>query len=224
MKKILDSLRDFIIALDKSKADKLRYKVEDKIVRIFITPYHTSLSEKDLQFSLGDLNVEVIVALGVHQQADLDQAIMAHGRILHDATIISVNTTRNNNLGNVNWLDETASSLSELVAGLAIDLGKETKNVFDPQIATALLTGIVAATDRFSNNKTSAQTMSVSSQLIAAGANQQLVATKLEQPPTPPNPPLAKTEPHPIKPMPPVQPLRYHLCRRQPNRATTEHY
>src|SRR4051794_31413194 len=34
----IDSLRDFIISLDKSKADKLRYKVEDQVVRIFITP------------------------------------------------------------------------------------------------------------------------------------------------------------------------------------------
>src|SRR3954470_23020010 len=46
-----DSLRDFIISLDKAKADKLRYKVEDQFVRIFITPYRTSLSEKDVQFS-----------------------------------------------------------------------------------------------------------------------------------------------------------------------------
>src|SRR5206468_10962115 len=43
-----DSLRDFIISLDKSKADKLRYKVEDEVVKIFITPYKASISEKDL--------------------------------------------------------------------------------------------------------------------------------------------------------------------------------
>src|SRR2546421_4153765 len=34
LEKNTDSLRDFIIALDKSKADKLRYKVEDKVVKI----------------------------------------------------------------------------------------------------------------------------------------------------------------------------------------------
>src|SRR5665647_1453957 len=34
LEKTTDSLRDFIIALDKSKADKLRYKVEDEMVRI----------------------------------------------------------------------------------------------------------------------------------------------------------------------------------------------
>ena len=48
IEKNTDSLRDFIIALDKSKADKLRYKVEDNVVRIFITPYKTSISQDDL--------------------------------------------------------------------------------------------------------------------------------------------------------------------------------
>ena len=47
-----DSLRDFIISLDKDKADKLRYKVEDQVVKIFITPYRTALSDKDLVFRL----------------------------------------------------------------------------------------------------------------------------------------------------------------------------
>jgi nanoRNase/pAp phosphatase (c-di-AMP/oligoRNAs hydrolase) len=32
LEKNTDSLRDFIIALDKAKADKLRYKIEDKYV------------------------------------------------------------------------------------------------------------------------------------------------------------------------------------------------
>ncbi|HSX27181.1 MAG TPA: hypothetical protein VLG25_00165, partial [Patescibacteria group bacterium] len=84
IEKNTDSLRDFIIALDKSKADKLRYKVEDKMVKIFITPYHTSVTEKDLEFSQGDLNVDLVIALGVIQRDDMDQAITAHGRILHD--------------------------------------------------------------------------------------------------------------------------------------------
>ena len=35
----VDSLRDFVIALDKEKADHLRYKVEGDMVKIFITPF-----------------------------------------------------------------------------------------------------------------------------------------------------------------------------------------
>jgi hypothetical protein len=178
IEKNTDSLRDFIIALDKNKADKLRYKVEDQMVRIFITPYRTSLSQSDLEFSQGDFNVELIIALGVKEQDDLDQAITAHGRILHDATVASVNIGSESSLGSINWSDPQASSLCEIVSDMASILGD---NLLDTQIATALLTGIVAETDRFSNDKTSALTMSASSQLMAAGANQQLVATELAE-------------------------------------------
>ncbi|HUA13190.1 MAG TPA: hypothetical protein VL989_01690 [Candidatus Sulfotelmatobacter sp.] len=182
IEKTTDSLRDFIIALDKNKADKLRYKVEDNIVRIFITPYRTKIGQEDLEFSQGDFNVDIVVALGVTNQSDLDEAITAHGRILHDATVASINTSQGaGDLGAINWSVPTASSLSELVAELSDAIGGK---LFDEQIATALLTGIVAETDRFSNEKTSSQTMNISGELMSAGANQQLIATQLEEAPT----------------------------------------
>ena len=120
--------------------------------------------------------------LGVKQQQDLDEAITSHGRILHDATVASITTGSDAGLGTIIWKDPQASSLSELVTELAASIGD---NVLDNQIATALLTGIVAETGRFSNDKTSSQTMSASSALLAAGANQQLVASKLEEPEKP---------------------------------------
>ncbi len=201
LEKNTDSLRDFIIALDKSKADKLRYKVEDKVVKIFITPYKTSLSEKDLEFSQGDFNIDAIVALGVQQQSHLDKSVTSNGRILHDAVVVSINASSsgNSDIGSVNWQDTTASSLSEIVTQLGIDIDK---SIFDPQISTALLTGIVAATDRFSNEKTTARTMSLSAQLVGFGANPQLVASELEgEAPETPVPPV-KTTPPPEPPVP----------------------
>lgn len=181
-----DSLRDFIIALDKAKADKLRYKVEDKLVKIFITPYRTSINEKDLEFSQGDFNVDLVLALGVKRREELDQAITAHGRILHDATVATVNTQDNGQLGTINWVDTKASSICEMMTSV---LDSIQANILDQQTATALLTGIVAETDRFSNAKTSSDTMSISAKLMAAGANQQLVATKLTPPSSPSSPP-----------------------------------
>lgn len=179
LEKNTDSLRDFIIALDKSKADKLRYKVEDQMVKIFITPYRTSIGEDDLEFSQGDFNVDVVLALGVSEQTELDQAITNHGRILHDATVVSVSTQAGASLGSINWIDAEASSLSEMM----LDVGLALKaDVLDGQMATAFLTGIVSETDRFSNEKTSSTTMQMSAKLMSAGANQQLVATQLQSP------------------------------------------
>lgn len=175
----VDSLRDFIIALDKEKADRLRYKVEDDVVRIFITPYKTVISEKDLQFSQGDFNVELIVALGVEAREDLDTAITAHGRILHDATVVTINADgAKSTLGSLDWSDASASSLCEMLMSLSEALQS---GLLDEQIATAVLTGIVAATDRFRNEHTSPRVMTMAAQLMAAGANQQLIAAKLEE-------------------------------------------
>lgn len=185
LEKNTDSLRDFIISLDKAKADKLRYKVEDKMVKIFITPYRTSLTEADLVFGQGDFNVDVVVALGVQEKDDLDQAIISHGRILHDAVVATVNTVMSGQLGSINWVDAKASSLSEMLVPVCQELKADS---LDSQMATAFLTGIVAETQRFSNEKTSSDTMSISAKLMSAGANQQLVATKLEQPAEAPKP------------------------------------
>ena len=179
LEKNTNSLRDFIIALDKSKADKLRYKVEDQVVRIFITPYKTSISQDDLDFSQGDFNVDVVVALGVASPQDLDDAIQAHGRILHDAVVSCVTLDGVTELGTLNVTDTSASSLSEIVTGIVQALDKD---VVDSQIATALLTGIVATTDRFRNDHTTPRAMSMSAELMSAGANQQLIASELEAP------------------------------------------
>ncbi|MBI4034425.1 hypothetical protein HY380_00840 [Candidatus Saccharibacteria bacterium] len=175
-----DSLRDFIISLDKAKADKLRYKVEDEVVRIFITPYRTKISEKDLVFSEGDFNVEVVLALGVQERSQIDTAITAHGRILHDATVIAINSGQHKptSMGHINWQDSVSSSLSEMIVSISEAFGT---GLIDSQMATAFLTGIVAETDRFSNDRTSPRVMTMSAQLMAAGANQQLIAAKLDE-------------------------------------------
>jgi hypothetical protein len=175
-----DSLRDFIIALDKSKADKLRYKVEDNVVRIFITPYKTSISERDLEFSQGEFNVDAVIALGVTVKEDFDEAVTAHGRILHDATVVTL-TARDvtSQLGAINWHDQLASGVSEMIASITDQLGPD---IMDGQIATSLMTGIVAETDRFKNSFTTPQVLSLSSKLMTAGANQQLIAEKLDHP------------------------------------------
>lgn len=176
----VDSLRDFIIALDKEKADHLRYKVVDDMVKIFITPYRTTINQDDLDFSQGDYNVEAVLAIGVKKEEDLDKALESHGRILHDATVAAISLDTPSNLGGLEWTDGKASSYSEMLMSLADSL-KTDKNIIDEQIATAFLTGIVAATDRFSNSRTTADAMTMAAQLMASGANQQLIATKLEE-------------------------------------------
>lgn len=194
LEKNTDSLRDFIISLDRSKADKLRYKALDDQVKIYITPYKTSITDKDLEFSQGDFNVDLVIVLGAITKDTLDQAIVSHGRILHDAAVVTIGVLEGSSLGSVNYFNPQSSSISEIIANLGDSLADD---ILDSQIATALLTGIVASTDRFSNEKTTSNTLSISALLMKAGADQQLVATKLSEP-TPLPEPVVVELPKPI--------------------------
>ena len=171
-----DTLQDFVIALNKEKADHLRYKLDGEFVKIFITPYRTRISEDDLDFSYGDFNVDLVLALDVANGVDLDSALREHGRIMHDATIINITTGNPGKLGEIEWSDKTASSISEMVAKLLYNFNKLK---IEKDEATAFLTGIVAATNRFSNAKTTPDTMQIASQLMESGADQQLIAKNI---------------------------------------------
>lgn len=174
----VDSLRDFIIALSKDKADHLRYKLVGDHVKIFITPYKTTITQNDLEFEQGDFNVDLVLALGVRSKNNLDDALAAHGRILHDASVAVITVGKyGSDLSSLNWHNSNSSSLSEVT--LDIINGLNDREILTKSVATALLTGLVSETDRFSNEKTSAKAMSSASKLMMAGADQQLIVSEL---------------------------------------------
>lgn len=173
-----NSLQDFIIALNKEKADHLRYKIDGDFVKVYITPYRAKITEDDLEFSHGDYNVDLIIALNVQSGEDLDAALFEYRRILHDATAVNITTGEPGRFAEIEWSDHGVSSVSEMTAQLIEQLGVE---AISQEVATALLTGIIAATDRFSNDHTHPNTMTIASRLMAAGADQQLIATNVEK-------------------------------------------
>lgn len=172
------SLQDFIIALNKDKADHLRYKLDGDFVKVFITPYRTSITEDDLTFSQGDYNVDFVIALNVRSAGDLDEALAEHGRIMHDAATVDITTGPAGRFGEIEWSNPMASSVCEMVTELIFAL-QGNSDKLDSEIATALLTGIVAATDRFSNNRTSPETLTLASKLMTMGADQQLITANV---------------------------------------------
>jgi len=170
-----DSLQDFIIALNKEKADHLRYKLDGDFVKVYITPYKATITEDDLEFSHGDYNVNLVLAIGVPSAADLDSALSEHGRIMHDATTVDITIDAPGKFAEIEWSDPGASSVSEMVTKLIFAMQGQDA-VLDKEMATALLTGIVAATGRFSNDRTNSETMQLASKLMAMGADQQLIS------------------------------------------------
>lgn len=134
-----NSLQDFIIALAKEKADHLRYKIEGDFVKVYITPYKTTITEDDLEFSRGEVNVDLVISLDVVEAEDLDAALATHGRIMHNASLVNISNSAPGRLGGVEWSDPQASSVSEMIVTLLEAMDQE----IPKEVATALLTGIV---------------------------------------------------------------------------------
>ncbi len=174
--KTADILQDFVIALNKEKADHLRYKLDGEYVKIFITPYRSKITSDDLEFSYGDFNVDLVLALDVANGIDLDDALREHGRIMHDAVVINITTGKPGKLGEIEWSDKTASSVSEMVVEMLFGMNSQQ---LEKEEATALLTGIVAATNRFASAGTTSKTMKIASRLMECGANQQLISKNI---------------------------------------------
>ena len=174
--KTTNSLQDFIIALSKDKVDHISYKIEGDFVKVYVTPYKATIGQSDLSMSHGDYNVDLVICFNVISGDEIDPALSEYGRIMHDATAINLTVDTPGRFAELEWQDSNVSSISEMIVGLADRLGLAS---FSEQVATALLTGIVASTDHFSNPRTSSNTMSIASKLMSFGANQQLISSQI---------------------------------------------
>ena len=208
--KTTNSLQDFIIALSKDKVDHISYKIEGDFVKVYVTPYKATIGQADLSMSHGDYNVDLVICFNVISGDEIDPALSEYGRIMHDATAINLTVDTPGRFAELEWQDSNVSSISEMIVGLADKLGLAS---FSEQVATALLTGIVASTDHFSNPRTSSNTMSIASKLMSFGANQQLISSQImekiktpdeAQAPASPATAESRATEAPIAPNPPV--------------------
>ena len=206
--KTTNSLQDFIIALSKDKVDHISYKIEGDFVKVYVTPYKATIGQADLSMSYGDYNVDLVICFDVISGDEIDPALSEYGRIMHDATAINLTVGTPGRFAELEWQDSNVSSISEMVVGLADKLGLAS---FSEQVATALLTGIVASTDHFSNPRTSSNTMSIASKLMSFGANQQLISSQIMEKIKTPDIPATSIAPTtsiaPVAPANPVAPV-----------------
>jgi len=173
--------RDFIVSLDltQTQVEKLGYKTEGQKLNVIITPKGGTFTDKDVSFTQGEYKFEAIVVL---DSTDLDQLgalFEDNAEIFYERPVVNIDHhAANDNFGKVNLVDLTATSTCEILVSLIESLGAG-QNLFDEDIATALLAGIIADTDSFQNASTTPKSFTVAAQLVAAGARQQEIVSAL---------------------------------------------
>lgn len=175
----LSGQRDFIlkVGLSKTEVDKLRYAVEDGKLNIYITPFKGGFAPSDVTFAYGDYKYDLAIILGVPTRARIDKAYQDNASLFERLPIVNFDFHRSNEqYGAINLIEPTAASLSEMLVALAESLQS---GLIDETIATCLLAGIMAATDRFTATHTTPKSLTVAAQMMAAGAKQQTVVKGL---------------------------------------------
>jgi len=171
----LSGLRDFIVKVDLKKAevDKLRYEVQDGKLNVFITPFQGGFAPGDVSFSYGDYHFDLAIVLGVPTRTRIDRVFADNQTLFNSIPVLNLDYHRSNeNFGAVNLIESTASSLCEILVALSESLQT---GLIDADIATTMLTGLISSTDRFTASHTTAKSMTVAAQLMAAGARQQAI-------------------------------------------------
>ena len=169
----LEGVRDYILSLDmdKEKLHQLRYEVQNNKLKIFITAKNSDLEEKDIIIESARFKYDLIIILGTADLENLGSIYDENSDLFYEAPVVNIDHNPSNEyFGKINLVDVTASSTSEIIFNLIVDIKEE---LIDEQIATNLLEGIIFKTSSFQNKNTTPKAFLAAASLIAKGADKQ---------------------------------------------------
>lgn len=175
---LMDSLagaRDFVLAFNTkfNKITNVRTERVEEELRIFITPEKGSIDPRDFSFIPAKFKYDLVIVLGSPDKESLGKVYEENPDIFYEVPVVNIDHhTENDNFGQINIVDITASSTSEVVADLLQKINE--KNI-DEVMAESLLTGIIDATNSFQNKNTTPKALHVGAMLMTKGADQQKI-------------------------------------------------
>lgn len=179
VQKDISGTRDFVVKLDTEKTpiEKISYEKEDHSLNIHITPRSGQISEKEIIFSQGSFQFDLIFVLDTPDVEKIDPVYDRYTELFFETPIVNIDHHAGNEyFGTVNLVDLTATSTCEILVSIIESFGAGN---FDEDVATCLLTGIISDTASFKNTNTTPKSLTISAQMLAAGARQQEIIQNL---------------------------------------------
>ncbi len=169
--------KDFIITIDTKKIHSAQVKniIEDGKINIIIMPENGRLSEQDVAFNYGPERYDLIITVDTGGLEQLGTLYSGNIEMFSQMPVINIDHHfSNDHFGKINYVDVMASATTELIIPLiSMIADKSGQEIWDEDIATLLLTGIITDTGSFQNANTTPRAFDASAQLIGHGARQQ---------------------------------------------------
>ncbi len=175
----ISGARDFVLSFNTEHNAILDVRTErlNKELRIHLTPEHGTIDPRDFSFILAKYKFDVVLTIDAPDKESLGKLYEDNPDIFYEVPIINIDRHSNNEqYGQLNLVDVTASSASEITAHFIETVGPE---FIDPAVAEALLAGIMSATDSFQRKNTTPKTLQLASALMGHGADQQKIVKSL---------------------------------------------
>jgi bifunctional oligoribonuclease and PAP phosphatase NrnA len=178
VKKKLDYQDGKLIRIDTTKmpVKGLKYQRRENSLDIFLD------SDKNLKFEYieiknGTKKPDLIIIFDTPDVEGIDRVYDETPELFYEVPILNIDHHPGNEyFGAINLIDLTATSTSEILVSLLEALQYKLSS---PDVATTLLTGIIADTQSFRSASTTPKSLTVAAQLLAAGARQQEIVTNL---------------------------------------------
>ena len=173
------NLKNFIISLDTSstKIEKIKYNTEENQINFIITPKEGNFSQEDISSSLSKFKYDLIISLDTPDIESIGKIHEDDTEFFYKVPIINIdNHAENEEYGQINLVDLTAVSTSEILFSLISNYSRDS---IDENMATALLTGIISKTKSFKTQNVTPDSLSTVAQLISMGADRDLIVNTL---------------------------------------------
>ncbi len=176
----IESSKEFIISVNVKniKTRGLSYTLENDKLHIFIDQEKPILKEDDVEFSGVDTTkFDLIIALNCPDLDDIGEPFEKNSKLFYELPIINIDhRIENSNFGKINLVSASASSTSEILYEIFESLDV---NLVDKDVATCLLTGIIADTNSFQSHSTTPSTLATAAKLIRKGADRKKIVQYL---------------------------------------------
>lgn len=161
--------RKFVIEFknQKSKVKTIQWNQEGEKLNFFVTMEKGNLNTQEFESSIAGSNYDLIILIGVDNISQLAHIYTENKEIFTESQLVSIGGKLA--LENVNiamQVDDKLISISEDTFGFIQKMNLK----LEKNKANALLAGLFATTNNFKKNIIDAQTYSIASELIKAGA------------------------------------------------------
>jgi nanoRNase/pAp phosphatase (c-di-AMP/oligoRNAs hydrolase) len=180
--KIIETLsgaRDFklIFNTEKNKIIDIKTKEEENQYIISITPERGSINPKDFSFVPAEFKFDLLIIPETPSLEKLGDVYYNNTDLFFEIPKINIDRhSSNDSYGQVNLVETTASSISEILAEAILE---NYPRQMDKNIAQALLTGVISATDSFQSPVTSPKAMNIAADLMKHKADQPTIIRHL---------------------------------------------